>query len=282
MPREDTSFHPLLPHRKAAPAVVVKEVKSPTAMGVMASKRSSVSGPSSGGGLDPLSAMASNPLGDPLSDPLSGMSVSESPMDDPLSARSNDVNFSPRGEASRGFRDEAVSTASPNKSQALTGTVAGGGDLRTPWQIKKSQILSEFAITGSITMNSSAVREFAGSGVEDGSATRHLDKYNTTSDKYSQRLANLEKRYVADEKVSMTGKEYEAHVNKLSSDLGKAWSKDERVGSLKIAIQMAKLLADTNNPQFYPAMFVMVTTELDRYTGCLKVSDHGDNNFFFT
>jgi hypothetical protein len=47
--------------------------------------------------------------------------------------------------------------------------------------------LGEFAITGSITLSSSAVNEFAGSGVEDGSGTRTIDRY-------SQRLANLEKR----------------------------------------------------------------------------------------
>jgi hypothetical protein len=252
--REDGSFHPLLPHRKAAPAVVVKEVK-PTAMGVMAGKRSSMSSNSSSASMDPLSAMSSDPLSDPLSSPMSNplmdplsFGSSSSGMDDPLSSRSNDIVNLPR----------AVDSASISKSKDKEDASSGGAGSRNPWQIKKAQILSEFAITGSITMNSSAVKEFQGSGVEDGSATRYLDKY-------TQRLANLEKRYVSEEKVSMTGKEYEAHVNKLSSDLSRAWAKDERVGSLKIAIQMAKLLADTNMPQFYPAMFVMITTELDRF-----------------
>jgi len=44
-----------------------------------------------------------------------------------------------------------------------------------------------------------------------------------------------------------------------------AWAKDERVGSLKIAIKLAKLLADTTVPQFYPSMIVMVTEALDRF-----------------
>ncbi len=46
----------------------------------------------------------------------------------------------------------------------------------------------------------------------------------------------------------MSQKEYESHVHRLTNDLSKAWAKDERVGSLKIAIQLAKLLADTNMP----------------------------------
>jgi hypothetical protein len=54
-------------------------------------------------------------------------------------------------------------------------------------------------------------------------------------------------------------------VKKLSSDLAAAWAKDERVGSLKIAIQIAKLLSDTTLPQFYPSIFVMVTEALDKF-----------------
>lgn len=131
-------------------------------------------------------------------------------------------------------------------------------NLHSPWQLRKQQILRDYTITGNITVSSSVINEFSGSGVEDGSATRHLDKY-------TQRLANLERRYVSEEKVQLSFKEYEDHIRKLSDDLTRAWANDERVGSLKIAIQMAKLLADTNMPQFYPSMFVMVSNELDRF-----------------
>jgi hypothetical protein len=63
----------------------------------------------------------------------------------------------------------------------------------------------------------------------------------------------------------MSQKEYQANVAKLSQDLTKAWSNDERVASLKIVIQLAKLLGDTSMPQFYPSTFVVVTNELDRF-----------------
>ena len=48
-------------------------------------------------------------------------------------------------------------------------------------------------------------------------------------------------------------------------NLTKAWNNDERVASLKIVIQLSKLLGDTHMPQFYPAMFVIVITELERF-----------------
>ena len=54
-------------------------------------------------------------------------------------------------------------------------------------------------------------------------------------------------------------------VFRLETDLNRAWAKDERVSSLKIAIQMAKLLADTNMPQYYPIMFVTVTNALEKF-----------------
>ena len=54
-------------------------------------------------------------------------------------------------------------------------------------------------------------------------------------------------------------------MKKLSDDLDTAWSNDERVASLKIAISLAKLLSDTNYPQFYPVMFVLVTDVLERF-----------------
>jgi hypothetical protein len=43
-----------------------------------------------------------------------------------------------------------------------------------------------------------------------------------------------------------------------------AWANDERVGSLKIAIQLAKLMGDTTMPLFYPSTFVIVTDVLDK------------------
>jgi hypothetical protein len=174
----------------------------------------------------------SNPL-DPLSDPLSMMNMSSAP-----------------APAAKPIESDAKEDFPEAENEV--------DDHMSPWNIRKQQIQRDYAISGNITLNSSAIDEFAGSGVEDGSRRNQVDKY-------TQRLANLEKKQEkSDGKVQLSTKEYEAHISKLSSDLTTAWSKDERVASLKIAIQLAKLLGDTNMPQFYPAMFVMVTNELDR------------------
>jgi hypothetical protein len=42
------------------------------------------------------------------------------------------------------------------------------------WEKKKVRIVSEYAITGSLTLNSQSIAEIAGSGVEDGSRTRRV------------------------------------------------------------------------------------------------------------
>lgn len=47
---------------------------------------------------------------------------------------------------------------------------------------------------------------------------------------------------------------------------GQAWNGEERVKSLKLMIQTAKLLQDENIPRvFYPSMFILVTEILDNF-----------------
>jgi len=183
-------------------------------------------------GADPLSL-------DPLSDPLSGLALDAG---DPLGAS---VQQAQRIQSN----DDSARQAALESHQ---------NELHTPWQIQKARILKEYAVVGNLQLSSEAINEFEGSGVEDGSATRHLDRY-------AERLANLERRHFSTAKVELTQKQYEEHVNRLSNDLNRAWKNDERVASLKIAIQLAKLLSDTNMPQFYPTMFVLVTDVLERF-----------------
>ena len=68
------------------------------------------------------------------------------------------------------------------------------GELNIPWELKKKQILSEYSVSGSILMNKDAYDPFEGTGIEDGTQTRHLDKY-------SERLAALERRQMNDQKI---------------------------------------------------------------------------------
>lgn len=57
----------------------------------------------------------------------------------------------------------------------------------------------------------------------------------------------------------MTQKEYIAHIKEQHDNLKTAWDNGERVLSLKIAIQCAKMLGDTKVPQFYPSMYVLLS-----------------------
>ena len=83
---------------------------------------------------------------------------------------------------------------------AVTVSTGGGGGavdalqstIMEAWVHRREKILYEYAVSGTITISSSAMVEIKGSGLEDGSVTRHLDKYD-------QRLAHLEKRQIKEE-----------------------------------------------------------------------------------
>lgn len=191
------------------------------------------------------------------------MQVVEDPMGDPLGAAFADPLSSP-APAPQVMEDPLSNPSVETKSAVLLSSQKAALEmhdemLKTPWQQKKMQIKSEYTISGNIVVKSSAMNDFVGSGLEDGSSARRVDKYD-------KRLANLEKRTTTkDERIELSQKEYESHIEKLSNDLNRCWNGDDRVGTLKIAITLGKLLSDTSVPSFYPSMFVMVIDVLDRF-----------------
>lgn len=199
---------------------------------------------------------------DPLADPLSGMmGSSKAVIDDPLSGAA--VMDDPLSMMSRSSQPETKAQVM-NADRALAEELQSG-DLQTPWQQKKQQIRKEYTISGNLILSSTAMNEFSGSGVEDGSSTKRVDKYD-------KRLASLEQKKASSggssnssDKIEISQKDYESHVERLFSDLCGAWSREERVATLKTAIQLAKLLSDTLVPAFYPSIFVMVTDALDKF-----------------
>lgn len=57
--------------------------------------------------------------------------------------------------------------------------------------------------------------------------------------------------------------EYISRIEQLNKELVTAWNTEQKVKALKIAIQCAKLLSDTDVLQFYPSKFVLITDILD-------------------
>eukprot|EP00605_Chrysophyceae_sp_TOSAG23-4_P002182 GSChrysophyteH1.ASY1.ANO1.2412.1 assembled CDS len=220
------SQHPLQPREVKRPVVVVKPPSTPTSSGTTAAVKTDTLE------VDPLSALSM----DPLSDPLSAMLVEA-------------VKAQVKADQKRKENDEARNAD----------LAAMELDLNIDWDKFKKQVYADFKIDGSITMSSAAYNDFEGTGVDDGSRKRHLDKY-------SQRLAVLEQRVLNKDTVIITQSQFEARVHKLHADLEQAWTRVERQLSLKIVIQLATLLSDTQHPQFYPCMFVIVTNILEKFS----------------
>lgn len=63
--------------------------------------------------------------------------------------------------------------------------------------------------------------------------------------------------------MNLTQQEYILRIEQLNQELVQSWNGDQRVKALKIAIQCAKMLADTSVLQFYPSQFVLITDILD-------------------
>lgn len=56
-----------------------------------------------------------------------------------------------------------------------------------------------------------------------------------------------------------------AQIEQLNKELVSAWNTNQRVKALKIAIQCAKFLSDTDVLSFYPSKFVLITEILDTF-----------------
>lgn len=63
--------------------------------------------------------------------------------------------------------------------------------------------------------------------------------------------------------MDLTQQEYIQRIEQLNHELVQSWHNDQRVKSLKIAIQCSKILADTSVLSFYPSQFVLITDILD-------------------
>jgi len=203
---------------------------------------------------DPLSGNVSGGS-DPLLDPLSMMAIQASPTaSSPLGGSGSGSSGSGSGGGSGGG-----STAASNAAEARQIELdAERARQQDAFKIFKDEIKNDHTYVGGIVLSKGVLAEIEGSGLEEGNSSKALDRYE-------ERMRSLVRKEERSDTVELSVKEYSAHVDKLSRRLDDAWSRDERVLSLKLAIQLAKLLSDYNVPLFYPSVFTLATDVLEKF-----------------
>ena len=125
---------------------------------------------------------------------------------------------------------------------------------RGVWEDYKAGVLRAHNVAGKIRVTASFLSD----------VSNQDEQTPVAMDRARARLEALEKTE-EDSSVEMSDKEILSSVEKHRRDLVGAWTRAERVRSLKISIQVAKLLLETSVPQFYPLLFVHVTDILDTF-----------------
>lgn len=89
---------------------------------------------------------------------------------------------------------------------------------------------------------------------------------STAIDKVQHRLKQLDSfEEGSQHRLNLSQAEYITKIEQLNKELVIAWNTEQRVKALKIAIQCAKLLGDTEVLSFYPSKFVLITDILDTF-----------------
>lgn len=121
-----------------------------------------------------------------------------------------------------------------------------------PWNSRRAIILNKYTTSERLSIATS----FLGG--------ESIVKNQSTVEKVRHRLEQLDDFQDVSYVQNLTQQEYMSKIQQLNSELVVAWKTDQRVKSLKIAIQCSKLLADPSSVmQFYPSKFVLITDILD-------------------
>jgi len=120
------------------------------------------------------------------------------------------------------------------------------------WNSRKAIILNKYTTSEKLSIATSFL------GID------NVVRSQTTVEKVKHRLEQIDDFQDIHYMQNLTQQEYIGKINQLNAELIEAWKTDQRVKSLKIAIQCSKLLSDaTSVMQFYPSKFVLVTDILD-------------------
>jgi hypothetical protein len=122
------------------------------------------------------------------------------------------------------------------------------------WISRRAIILNKYTTSEKLTIATSFL------GAE------NIVRNQTTVEKVKHRLEQLDDFQDIHYMQNLTQQEYIGKIQQLNGELTAAWKTEQRVKSLKIAIQCSKLLSDASSVmQFYPSKFVLVTDILDLF-----------------
>lgn len=122
-----------------------------------------------------------------------------------------------------------------------------------PWSAMKPSILQEYSTDQRIAITVSFMPQ-------------QLSQLRLTQDRSQQRLAELEQKAEEENRtLQVTQKDYIKVIDEMHKEMVRAWEREDRVKTLKVVIQAAKLLSDTAVAVFYPSKFVLVTEILDTF-----------------
>jgi len=210
-----------------------------------------------------------DPLANPLADPLGGGGNPLMGGDfDPLGAMGGGVGGAPAAPSSLSTPQSTKSTSKSN-SDAPSGT-SGRGSTATDssssnsnafqlrWTDFKNDVLLNYNVSGKFRVKANFMTD-----VEDGLEQKQNKLPTDTAKKRLEKLEETKEEAAAS--VEVTQKEFVRRIESLHRELISSWERHERVQTLKIAIQCAKLMQDTTVISFYPSAFMMLTSVLDSF-----------------
>jgi len=252
--RHATPLHPLNRERRApslVPNAALSPLSSPSASSSSPHRKNA---PSIADPLGAFAAAAKSPSSakDDVFDPLRAMASSS------LAGREQ--------KEKEAAEDESTHPSSPSHTRStssMPGSSAPGstkvilppGEGYEPWRDKRARILTKYTTNKRIPVQANFLEE------EKVQAPKAVDTAKSRLEELEAEAAEA----LAASKINMSQKEYIAHIEEQHDRLKQAWEAGERVLSLKIAIQCAKLLGDSSVPQFYPSMYVLLTDILDTF-----------------
>ena len=118
-----------------------------------------------------------------------------------------------------------------------------------------------------VALRTFAVENYSSKGAFSITSTAEPEEAKVVSSTFS-RMELLDTIHSTQQKeVSyLSNQEFISHIQSLGKEMEAAWGQNDRVKTLKIAIQAVKMLKDIMNPEFYPSVFMTIIELLDTFS----------------